>query len=95
MKTDETIMKENTPTQAYGETAAYFLVQELLALGENQNDIERRTGEAGHRVAQSIVSMIKLKKSNRPSWRTVDVLQRVLERVKAERAAALDDEKAA
>ncbi len=81
--------------RAYGETAAYFAVVELLALGVNQNDIERRTQEAGHRVAQSIVSVIKLKKSDRPSWRTVDVLQRVLENVKAERAAELAKEKAA
>ena len=81
--------------QVYGETAAYFIVIELQALGISQPEIERRTGEAGHRVAQSIVSMIKLKKSNRPSWRTVDALQKVLASVKAERAAALDAEKAA
>lgn len=81
--------------QVYGETAAHFIVMELLALGVNQNEIERRTEVAGHRVAQSIVSLIKLKKSNRPSWRTVSALQKVLDEAKAERAAELEKEKAA
>ena len=81
--------------KVYGETAAHFIVLELLALGVNQPEIERRTEKAGHKVAQAIVSRIKLKKSDRPSWRTVDALQTVLDEVKAERASALESEKAA
>jgi hypothetical protein len=95
MENSENTQAENTATRAYGETAAYFTVLELLAMGVNQNEIERRSQAAGHKVAQSIVSAIKLKKSNRPSWRTVDVLQRVLDQVKRERVADLVKEKAA
>lgn len=70
---------------AYGETRAHFIVLELLEMGVNQMEIERRTEKAGHKVAQAIVSVIKLKKSNRPSYRTVEVLEKVLAEAKAER----------